>query len=141
VTLMSHDLLHGITAAILVLTGIPFLFLASRASQSRPRRSPPHAAGDARSTLFAAITALAACAALAAAVVAGRSPLLESVALSMVAALLGVAALRTVRRARFDSLVTIPLVGLLGIAALVAIAGPQRTIEHDSHSEKIATAR
>jgi hypothetical protein len=127
---MLHDLLHGLTAAILILTGIPFLFLASRASHSRPRRSPPHAAGDARARLFAAITTAAACAALTIAVLAVRSPLLESAVLAMVAALLGAVELRMARRACFDSLVTIPLVGLLGIAALLAIAGPQRTIEH-----------
>jgi hypothetical protein len=138
---MWHDLVHGLTAAILVLTGIPFLFLASRASHSRPRRSPPHAAGDARSTVFAAVTAVAWGTALTAASLAARSPLLESLFLSMAAALLGAVALRTARRARFDSLVTIPLVGLLGIAALLAIAGPQRAIEHRAHPETSAMAR
>jgi hypothetical protein len=138
---MWHDLLHGLTAAVLVLTGMPFLILASRASRSRPRRSPPHAAGDARSSTFLLLTVLLAGAALAAAVVATRSPLIESALLSMAAAMFGSVALRTVRRARFDSLVTIPLVGLLGVAALLAIAGPQRTIEHHVHAETMTTAR
>lgn len=140
-TPLWHDLLHDATAAIFLLTGIPFLFLASRASARRPRRAPLLAAGAARGPIFATITALLACAALTLGAYAARASAVDAAVLSMAAAALGGIALRTVRSARFDSIVTIPLVGLIGIAALLAIAGPQRTIDHHAHTDTSAIQR
>ena len=138
---MWHEVLHGLTAAVLVLTGIPFLFLASRASARRPRRAPLLAVGAARGSIFAVLTSLLICTAVALGAFAARATTTDAALLSMAAAVLGATALRTVRSARFDGIVAVPLVGLIGIAALLAVAGPQRAIEHHAHTETGAVLR
>jgi len=138
---MWHDVLHGLTAAVLVLTGIPFLFLALRASTRRPRRAPLLAVGAARGPVFAVLTSLLICAAVALGALAARATMTDAALLSMTAAALGGIALRTARSARFDGIVTIPLVGLIGIATLLAVAGPQRATPHHAHTETGAVQR
>ena len=137
-TMVSHEVLHAVLAAVLVFTGVPLLILATRACSRRPRRAPLIAVGDARGPVFAGLTALLAFAALALGAYAARASTGEATFLSMAAALFGAIAFRTVRSARFDGIVAIPLVGLLGIAALLAIAGPQPTIDHHTHVEMSA---
>jgi hypothetical protein len=130
---MWHDLLHSVAAATLVLTGIPFLYLAWRAYRRRPRRSPLTAAGGALPAVFAVTTAMCACGAVFIASLATRAAPVDAAALTLIAASLGAMSLHAGHRARFDGVVTIPLIGLIGIAALLAIAGPQRTIDHHTH--------
>lgn len=140
-TTMPHELLHDVTALVLLSTGIPVLFLAWRAYRSRPRRSPLTAVGGARPTLFALLTAGLSFGSLVLAGLAFRAAAVDATLLTVAAAALGAFALRAARSARFNGVVTIPLVGLIGIAALLAVAGPQPTIEHHVHAETSRNAR
>ncbi|MDQ2953093.1 MAG: hypothetical protein M3R54_12620 [Chloroflexota bacterium] len=134
-----HSLLHPLTAAVFLLTGLPILFLSMRAWSRRPRRPLRRPTGPRRATVYAVVTAMASGIAIVLLMTAARSAALsEAVLASTGTALAGAIALHSVRRASFAGVSTVPLVGLLGIATLLAVAGPQPEAMH-THSSDAAS--
>ena len=124
-TSVWHTVIHGGAAAILLAIGIPLLVLSARASRGRPRRIAIRPAGDVRPALFAAITIMAMGGLTLSVLSAARtSDLLVAAIVSTLAAAMGAVAMHAVRRASFNSVVTVPLAGIVAIGMLVAIAGP-----------------
>ena len=138
VTHAWHELLHVLSAAILLLTGLPILFLSVRAWSRRPRRPLRRPAGPTPATLYAAATALALGAAAISLMTAARATALpDAVVASTAAALLGATTLHAARRASFAGVTAIPVLGLVGLATLLAIAGPQTSGDAQIHGATI----
>ena len=77
-----HDLLHVLTAAVFLLTGLPILLLSLRAWARRPRRPLRRPAGPTRATVHAVASAMAAGAALVLLMTAARSTALSEAVLA-----------------------------------------------------------
>lgn len=126
-----HSLLHPLTAAVFLLTGMPILFLALREWSRHPRRPLRLPSGPTRATGHAVAATVATGAAIVLLMAAARSTALtDAVATSTATAVAGAIAFHAFRRASFSSLSSVPLVGLLGIATLLAVAGPQPETAH-----------
>lgn len=126
-----HELVHSGAAVLLVVLGSALLFLASRAWTREREAARPSWIADRRGSIHAAIAVSALGAAVVLLMLAARAVTLQdAVATSTLTALLGALTLHSVRRASFNEIATIPLVGLVGIATLLAVAGPQPALSH-----------
>ncbi|HUQ41931.1 MAG TPA: hypothetical protein VM052_05465 [Candidatus Limnocylindrales bacterium] len=130
-TSVWHTVLHGGAAAILLAIGLPLLVLSARASDWRPPRLAFRSAQEIRPTLFSAVAILAVgglTLAVFSAARAADAP--AAAAISTIAAILGAVAMHAARRASFNNVATVPLVGLVAIGMLVVVAGPQPATGH-----------